>query len=211
MIKISRVSKLDGISSWSLPARVACPGAKGAEVCAGCYATSGNYLRSNVKEPRVHNMEDWKREQWSNDMIKELDNHRYFRWFDSGDIMNVSLAIKILDVCKSTPWVKHWIPTRSYKMPAINHILKELQELPNVAVRASSDNWNQDTTNDVLDLKSIVISDESHATGFICRAYEHEGTCNGCRTCWDKNVKEINYILHGRIAKNKFNKKNKGK
>ena len=84
MIKISKVSKLDGIRSWSLPALESCPGRfneKGniVDACRICYATQGNYRRGNVKVAREYNMKDWKREAWVSDMITELDNDRWFR------------------------------------------------------------------------------------------------------------------------------------
>jgi hypothetical protein len=31
----------------------------------------------------------------------------------------------------------------------------------------------------------------------LCRAYEHEGKCNGCRACYDKAVPVIAYPAHG--------------
>ena len=31
----------------------------------------------------------------------------------------------------------------------------------------------------------------------LCRAYEHDGKCSGCRACWDKNVALICYPAHG--------------
>ena len=107
MIRISKTSKLDGINSWSLEAGATCPGANNASVCNGCYAKQGNYRYPNVKAPRFENKKDWKRTDWVDDMAKALDNQRYFRWFDSGDMYKPELARKILEVCKRTPWVNH--------------------------------------------------------------------------------------------------------
>ena len=69
MLKLSKTSKLDGILSWSLQAVETCPGAIAATgelvaACSGCYATTGNYNYPNVKAPRLHNREDWKREEY---------------------------------------------------------------------------------------------------------------------------------------------------
>ena len=60
----------------------------------------------------------------------ELDNDRYFRWFDSGDMYDIRLARKILEVCERTPWVKHWIPTRMHKFPKFAMVLARLEALP---------------------------------------------------------------------------------
>ena len=36
----------------------------------------------------------------------------------------------------------------------------------------------------------------------VCRAYEHGGKCNGCRTCWNTDVRVVAYVAHGKkIAK----------
>jgi hypothetical protein len=32
----------------------------------------------------------------------------------------------------------------------------------------------------------------------LCRAYEHDGKCSGCRACWDKTIPLICYPAHGR-------------
>ena len=62
--RISKVSKLDGIKSWSLQAMDTCPGAKDSitgkpvDACAMCYAYKvGNYNYPNVIEPRLQNQE----------------------------------------------------------------------------------------------------------------------------------------------------------
>ena len=107
MIKLSKASKMP-CRSWSLEALETCPGSKNpdgtlVDACAGCYATTGNYRFPNVRAPRQHNKEDWKRPEWVSEMVAELDNDRYFRWFDSGDMYDVRLASKILEVMSQTP------------------------------------------------------------------------------------------------------------
>ena len=118
--KFSKASKMPS-RSWSLEAQTTCPGSLDSDgelvpACQGCYATSGNYHFPNVKAPRIHNREDWRCEDWVDVMIASLDNDRYFRWFDSGDVYHPLLATKMLLVMKGTPWCKHWLPTRSHKV-----------------------------------------------------------------------------------------------
>ena len=202
MIKLSKTSKLDGILSWSLQALDTCPGSKDSTgnlvpACQGCYATTGNYRFANVKKPREFNREDWKRENWVNDMIYSLDSSRYFRWFDSGDMYSIDLAWKILEVMRATPWVKHWLPTRMHKFAKFKDVIQSMQSLDNVVVRFSSDS----VTGEVIEglNTSTIISHESQLKNVdgICQAYKHEGKCNGCRACWDKSVKVIGYQAHG--------------
>ena len=82
--KVSKVSKLDNIKSWSLQANVTCPGARNkdgslVDACRGCYADNrGFYAMKTTKAPRIHNKEDWKREGWVDDMVALLKNNSCF-------------------------------------------------------------------------------------------------------------------------------------
>ena len=202
MIKLSKPSKMP-CYSWSLEAISTCPASIGVDgelvdACKGCYATTGNYRFKNVKAPRVHNREDWKREQWIGDMVVELDSSRYFRWFDSGDMYNLSLANKILEVMKQTPWCKHWLPTRMHKFAKFKTVIEQMEALPNVVVRKSSDSVLGETIDGQC--TSTIIPDIEAATDAmtVCEAYSREGKCGSCRKCWDKSVQVVAYPAHGR-------------
>ena len=202
MLRISVTSKLDGIRSWSLQALETCPGSieNGSlvDACKGCYATSGNYRYPNVKAPRIENKEDWKRDSWVDDMVKELDKDRFFRWFDSGDVYAVELAEKMLKVMQLTPWVKHWLPTRMHKFAKFQRILKAMDSLPNVKVRPSSDSIVGEY---VPNLHGSVIVPDSRvdpAQVTLCKAYENNGKCSGCRACYNKTIPVIAYPAHGK-------------
>jgi len=201
-IRISVTSKLDGIRSWSLQALETCPGSVGSDgqlvaACSGCYATTGNYVFANVKEPRLHNRKDWKRSDWVSDMVASLNKDRFFRWFDSGDMYDLKLAKKILSVMEQTPWVSHWLPTRMMKFKKFHAVLAAMQALPNVMVRFSSDSVLGE-----FDSRhgSVIVPDAASvpAGATLCQAYEHGGKCNGCRACYDKDVAVIAYPAHGR-------------
>jgi hypothetical protein len=201
MLRISKTSKLDGILSWSLQALDTCPGSVNSDgslvpACQGCYATTGNYNYPNVKAPRIENREDWQRDSWVSDMVSVLESQRYFRWFDSGDMYSIGLAEKILEVMKSTPWVKHWLPTRMLKFKKFESVITEMRALDNVMVRFSSDSVMGEYT---LGLHGSTISPTiENAPGFACRAYEHGGKCSGCRACYDKTIPLISYVAHGK-------------
>ena len=209
MLKLSKASKMP-CRSWSLQALDTCPASRDAsgdlvDACKGCYATSGNYRFPNVKAPRVHNREDWKRDTWVSDMVSELDNDRYFRWFDSGDIYDVRLARKILEVCEATPWVKHWIPTRMHKFPKFTLVLQRLQSLPNVVLRLSSDSIIGETIEGTT-TSTIATLEDAPKGSFVCEAYTRGGKCDKCRACWDKGVSVVTYIGHGKsMVKNQNN------
>jgi len=202
MIKISVTSKLDGIRSWSLQALDTCPGSISSpgvlvDACKGCYATTGNYRYPNVKAPRISNQSDWQRFDWVSDMVEALQNDRYFRWFDSGDMYTLGLAEKILEVMRMTPWCSHWLPTRMHKFPKFSIVLQNMAALKNVSVRFSSDSVNGEFTKGLHG--SVIVADSNQTTKAmtLCRAYENAGKCSGCRACWDKKVKVIAYPAHG--------------
>lgn len=203
MLRISVTSKLDGIRSWSLQALDTCPGSIDpngglVDACKGCYATTGNYVFDNVKAPRLENREDWTRDNWVSDMVKALDKDRFFRWFDSGDMYSLGLAEKILEVMRLTPWVQHWIPTRMQKFPKYQGILDSMRALPNVSVRFSSDSVSGEYVRGKHGSTIVPTADNVPEGVAMCRAYEHGGKCNGCRTCWDKSVPVVAYVAHGK-------------
>lgn len=202
MVKISVTSKLDGIKSWSLQALDTCPASKNADgslvdACKGCYATTGNYNYPNVKAPRAHNREDWQRLDWCDDMVQALQDSRYFRWFDSGDMYTIGLAEKILEVMQRTPWCKHWLPTRMHKFPKFRGVLTEMQALNNVMVRFSSDSVTGQFIDGLHGSVIVPTIDDVTPKMQACQAYQHGGKCNGCRACWDKSVPLIAYPAHG--------------
>ncbi len=201
MPKLSRVSKLDMIRSWSLEAKETCPGAHTSDglvdACQGCYAIGGNYRFPNVKAPREFNKQDWKRENWVEEVVAALNIDRFFRWFDSGDIYHPKLAEKIKAVIELTPWCQHWLPTRSFKSPRIRRVLEEIKALPNVSVRYSSDSVTGQY--EAIHGSTIVPSAEWHDENItVCQAAKTDGKCTNCRACWDAEIPLIGYVAHGR-------------
>jgi hypothetical protein len=201
MLKLSKASKMP-CKSWSLEALVTCPASKNkdgslVDACKGCYATTGNYRFPNVKAPRAHNKEDWKRESFVSEFIQELDTERYFRWFDSGDMYDLRLANKILEIMQATPWVNHWLPTRMHKFAKFAEVIAQMEALPNVVVRKSSDS----VTGGVIEglTTSTIAPDAASAPegAKVCEAYTRGGKCGTCRLCWSKDVALVAYPAHG--------------
>lgn len=201
--KISKTSKMPA-RSWSLQALDTCPASRDSmgdlvDACKGCYATTGMYAMPSVKAPREWNREDWQKSDWVDAMVSELDNDRYFRWLDSGDMYHLGLAHKILEVCQRTPWVKHWIPTRMYKFLKFAGVLDALNSLPNVVLRVSSDSIVGEVVGGWANSSTIVEFVEDAPKGaHVCPAYSQGGKCGTCRACWDKAVPVVVYPAHGR-------------
>jgi hypothetical protein len=201
--RFSKPSKMP-CRSWSLQALDTCPASKKADgelvdACKGCYATTGFYAMGSVKAPREHNREDWKHSDWVDVMAAELDNDRYFRWFDSGDLYSLALAEKVLEVMRRTPWCNHWLPTRMHKFEKFRPVLAEMQALPNVVVRLSSDSVTGETVQGAAN-SSTIIPTVSHSlpSMSVCEAYDRGGKCASCRLCWSKDVAVVAYPAHGK-------------
>jgi hypothetical protein len=151
-----------------------------------------------VRAPRQHNKDDWKRPEWVSEMVAELDNDRYFRWFDSGDMYDIRLARKMLKVMERTPWVRHWLPTRMHKFDKFKAVIAKMELLPNVVVRLSSDGVQGETIQGATTSTIIQTIAHRQPNMTVCEAYERDGKCGTCRACWDKNTAVIAYVAHGR-------------
>lgn len=201
MIKLSKVSKLDGIKSWSLQAFETCPGARAesgdaVDPCRGCYARFGFYAFPDAKAARAFNKEDWKRTEWVDEMVHALSKQSHFRWFDSGDMYSLKLADKIYQVMKRTPHCRHWLPTRMAKFSKFQSVIRAMQALPNVMVRFSSDSVMGEYG---PEHGSTILPDQTVPAGVVrCDAYSRGGKCAGCRACWDKSIPVIGYVQHGK-------------
>ena len=200
-IKLSKTNKMPA-KSWSLPAIISCPGSieNGSlvDVCKNCYADKGFYNMPTVKAPREHNMEDWKRPEWADEMVVLLKKQTFFRWFDSGDMYTVALANKIFEVIKKTPHCKHRLPTRMYKFKKFKNILNKINSLPNVAVRISSDSLVGVKIHMQGFVNSTVVPKGTLAVNnmWLCPSSKNDGKCGDCRACWSKKVKTVAYINH---------------
>jgi len=131
-------------------------------------------------------------------MVQELDADRYFRWFDSGDLYDIRLARKVLEVMERTPWCRHWLPTRMHKFAKFHKVLDAMQSLPNVVVRKSSDSITGETIEGVTTSTIVEYAEDAPKGSTVCEAYEREGKCGSCRACWSKDAPVIAYVAHGR-------------
>lgn len=216
MPKISQTSKMQikgkRVGSWSLPAGDSCPGAKGAEVCEGCYAKKGMYRFPVVKNVREYNKADYHKDDWVSRMIKEVSKYDYFRWFDSGDIESPELADKIRVVIDRTIYTKHWLPTRSDKVGSIFKMLERaasirnintripLSNFVNVSLRPSADNIG--FKEERPGVNSYVIRPEDLFEAkkrqiFVCPVSLPGSTQKSCDTCTHCYTdKPVAYVLH---------------
>jgi hypothetical protein len=203
MNKLSKTCKLDNIMSWSLQALETCQGSIGEDgelvpACAGCYATQGTYNFPDTKKVRFDNKQAWQDDAWVDTMVGALKKQKYFRWFDSGDMYSIALALKMYAVMVRTPHVKHWLPTRMHKFAKYQQVLTKMAALPNVMVRPSSDAVDGTFTAGVHGSTILPEGMAVPAGVKVCTAPTTNGKCSGCRACYSKEVPVVAYIAHGR-------------
>ena len=196
--KLSQPSKMPGYS-YNLPAKACKTGAKlqdiPGSVCFGCYALKGRYNWSNAIKAMYRRLDSLSHPRWV-EAMSFLINRRSgqgndcFRWHDSGDLQSVDHLRQIVKVCKLTPGVMHWLPTREYKI-----VRDYLGEIPGNLIIRLSGHMIDEKAPELGYLTSTVTSD--HKPGkYVCPAPDQGGECKSCRMCWDANIKSIAYRIH---------------
>ena len=185
---LTRTSKMPGLS-YSLPAWECKTGSKlrkvKGSVCSACYALKGNYTRYKaIKAAQYDRLEKIKNSLWVAAMVVQVKRQKYFRWHDAGDVQDLEHLKKIYSVCKLTPEVKHWMPTREAWIK--NHLDSKPS---NLVIRFSPPMIGQ--RNDSWPNSSMVVE-----TGATCPAPSQGGKCGSCRQCWDGDVKVVSYGKH---------------
>tara|TARA_R110001632_G_scaffold34072_1_gene87094 strand:- start:607 stop:912 length:306 start_codon:yes stop_codon:yes gene_type:complete len=86
-----------------------------------------------------------------------------------------------------------------HKFDKFGAILATMDALENVVVRLSSDGVNGEVVENASNSSTIIQTvQHSNAALSVCPAGETEGKCKKCRQCWNKDIKVVAYIAHGR-------------
>ena len=208
---LSNTSKMP-CYSWGIPTRYCRRGKElqkdKSSICGSCYAMSGAYLWKPVDNAYTRRYEAWRnlpREEWIDSMVTILNSSAvkkrgHFRWFDSGDVQSLSMLRDIVEICRQTPHIKHWVATREYQIH--KDLLSSIDTIPNnLVIRQSNDKIDQlDRDNISEDVhQSVTISDRSVKLSkkqFTCPSLLQDGKCLDCRACWNPRVKTIAYVKH---------------
>jgi len=173
-------------------------------VCEGCYALSGNYQRYKLPFKMQPKTEKINNHKWVDAMTKLILNQgskkdsNYFRWHDSGDIQSVEHLRKIVLVCLNTPKIKHWIPTREYRM--VKEYLNKYGQFPkNLVLRLSAHMIDKNAPmlkNKGQFLPTSSVHKNKPAFGTECESYKNKNECGTCRLCWNPKINNISYKYH---------------
>jgi hypothetical protein len=169
---LSKPSKMPGWA-YGIPARECKTGSKLVKVkgstCEGCYALKGCYVFPVVQAAQYKRLDSIKHPGWVKAMTALINSKKskFFRWHDSGDVQSVKHLAKIFEVCRRSPDVQHWMPTReAWVKPYLSRAPKNLVirfSMPMVDQEAAS-SWPHTST---------VVS----GSGRTCPAPDQDNAC----------------------------------
>jgi len=189
---LSKPSKMPGWA-YGIPAAECKTGKKLQNVegstCYDCYALKGCYVFKVVQDAQYRRLASIRSAVWVDAMILIINSKKSkeFRWHDSGDVQDLEHLKKIYEVCKGTPGIKHWMPTREA------WVKQYLDQKPdNLVIRFSMPMVDQEAAASWPNT-STVVTDSGKRT---CPAPDQNNECGSCRACWDPNVKNVAYGQH---------------
>ncbi len=193
---------------FSIPAKHCKVGMRMREVvnsiCSICYALKGRYAFNNVQNALDRRFANLDHPRWVEAMaflINKVEKSGYFRWHDSGDIQSPEHLDRIVAVCKLTPTIKHWLPTREYagydgQASILHQWFERGGVVPkNLTIRLSAIMIDGPAPTKIARELGVKTSGVK-ANGFTCPASTQGNVCADCRACWDKRVSNINYKKH---------------
>ena len=183
--------------AYGLPAWACKTGAKLAKVpgsvCAGCYAMKGNYTRfPAIRESQYKRLAALRHPLWVRAMAAKINSvavskHKFFRWHDAGDVQDLRHLAKIFEVCRRTPEIQHWMPTREAWTK------RWIERAPsNLVIRFSGTMIDQPAVKSWPNTSTVTTTPGSRT----CSAPDNGGQCGSCRACWNPEIKNIAYGKH---------------
>jgi len=198
IISLSDPDKMPGYA-YGLPAWECKTGAKLAKVpgsvCSGCYAMKGNYTRfPAIRESQYKRLKAIRHPLWVRAMAAKINSvavskHKFFRWHDAGDVQDLRHLVKIFKVCRLTPDIKHWMPTRE---AWIKPYITSNRKPSNLVIRFSGTMIDQPEVMSWPNTSTVTTTPGSRT----CSAPDNGGECGSCRKCWNPEIKNISYGKH---------------
>jgi len=129
----------------------------------------------------------------------------WFRWFDCGDLQGLWMLVNVVEVCRNTPSISHWLPTHEPFVVAA--YLDKYGEFPdNLCVRISADYVEDRPTTPTWGLPTHTVhrwkdepvpaADGDRKKSIACMSYKRGNKCDGCRACWSRKVQNVSLPVH---------------
>lgn len=169
-------------------------------VCSKCYAIRIQKMRPSVDQGYKSNLAKYlssDRKEWVAAIAFQIirqntDGHH--RWFDAGDLQSIEMLEDIVSVCKITPKIRHWLPTREVKI--VSDYLKTYGAFPdNLVVRVSSPMIDDKPLIRYGNTSTVHTKGKPHH-GVECEASKRGNNCGPCRACWQRDVVNVSYPKH---------------
>ncbi|KAA0255524.1 hypothetical protein FBQ97_00075 [Acidobacteria bacterium ACD] len=206
---LTQTSAMPG-SSFSLPARLTCPGSllEGNSVCRSCYADGRKRYRWRTVRKAQELRFGWTLEALSSGRFVTVladriswRGERYFRLHDAGDFFSPAYVEAWYEIALELPGVSFWAPTKSWAVrgccrpddDSLLSALRRLASLPNVTVRPSALMIGGDPpVVPGLAAGSAVTRDRSLTT--CPKDLRSPPACRDCRRCWDEPDVPVTYL-----------------
>lgn len=169
-------------------------------VCSDCYACKGLYMFKNTKEAQINRLTIYREDpdKWENTMVEILSRkkNKYFRWLDSGDILDMDMLLRLIRIAEKVKDTKFWLPTKEQGLikKLSTMVISGTIEIPNnLTIRLSMPKINQKVNpvfGNLISYSAVSSQGEEN-----CPAPTQNGFCGDCRSCWDKN-KNVTYKKH---------------
>jgi hypothetical protein len=172
-------------------------------VCSKCYSDgiekrwkcTINAWENNYQKYINSNREEWVTafSLLLNSAVKKTTNENLFRWFPSGDIPDEEFLIRAIEIAKLNKHINFWLPTKEYNLiKNFNYTIPD-----NLTIRLSCFMINEKPNFDIkIPTSSVSTKDNPNKLKGNCQATFNKTSCDGCTNCWNKKVKNINYLLH---------------
>jgi hypothetical protein len=205
--KLSKTSKMPGFS-YGLPAQDCIAGGKlrsvAGSTCSDCYAFErGAYAWRPVKAAYRRRADAIGRPLWVSAMAELIARKcrrvPFFRWHDSGDLQSVEHLANICEIARRTPDVRHWLPTREYRI--VTDYVTSGGTIPdnlNVRMSAHMVGGHVPTFPRLRGLVTVstVSRNVDYPDARDCPSRFQGNSCRDCRACWSRDVAHVDYHLH---------------
>jgi hypothetical protein len=188
--------------------------------CADCYAFKGQYPAPSVVKGQAIRFASLTDPRWAFAMASALllahgmiahkgrgkrkgkrRVHRkikpggvgWHRWHDAGDLQSMAHLLQIVEVCRLTPRIRHWLPTREASLIA-QYEREHGAFPPNLCVRVSA--TKIDGAPSARFPNTSTVHARESARGHACPAPTQGGVCGSCRACWSLEVANTSYHVH---------------
>ena len=169
----------------------------------GCYANKGRQTMANVQGAYYRNLRLYYEDP--DNFFEQIYCKVKFsglpkvRWFDSGDIPEYDFFVRMVELCKKTPNVKHMAFTKKYKI--VNEYIDKHGDLPdnlNVVFSAWHKLWYVPNPHGLaiayVDFNDKTLNPDIPKNAFRCPG--RESTCSACGACWNKRLKAVVFKQH---------------